>query len=346
MASYGEIIQAQCSRMNRSINWWPRYLYHFTDVNHAVSIIDSEWIYDRVSVEAKHLAKTDAASHNVLNVTGDEIKHCGRLYMRPLTPTQFYSEGYKPKSVRHERYKDANCPALVFFLLDTVKTLELPGMFFVECGAAGHYTQAQKSGPDEYAKLRFDKIFHHGPTGQDTSILKYRRTEVLREGGIPLRGLLKRIVCRSPAEKNTLLSLMHRRCPTRYEEYSRYVMTASADVGMYLFNRNGIYIKAAKAQEEYVLLEFNEASLRYDFLDRERKGPVAVEFSAVLSWKNLYGQIISNSVYHGALNYKTHNALTLSYGTKLSDYFTLEFCFEGHLVFQGDFYIGNQGVVY
>lgn len=349
MASYKETIQAQCNRLPKEISWWPRYLYHYTDVNHAVSIIDNEWIYDRVSAKAKRLTKTDAASQNVLNVTGDQVKHCGRLYMRPLTPTQFYSEGYKPKAVRHESYKDADCPVPVFFLLDAVKTLMCPGIFFVERGAAGLATERWKTGEDEFAKLNFEKIFHHGWEGYTPSIGQYRRTEVLREGGIPLYGLLRRIVCRSVAEARTLLYLMRKQCPLRYQEYSRLVMVASASENMYLFNRSGIYVKAARGKENQVLLEFNEAKLRYDCYERSgeiREGGVPVAMMAVISWKDQFGQVIEQNMCEGTLDYKVHNAITLNYGRRMSDCFALGLWLDNNLMFQDDFYIGDQGIVY
>lgn len=346
LASYDEIIRAQSSRMDKPIKWWPHYLYHFTDVNHAVSIIASEWIYDRTTVKEKKLTKTDAASQNVLNVTGDAVKHCGRLYMRPLTPPQFYMEGYKPKAVRYKDYKDANCPVPVFFLLDPVKTLNYPDVFFVECGAAGKNPKPWKSGADEYAKMNLEKIFHDGPTGHDTSILKYRRTEVLRNGGIPLRDLLIRIVCRSQAETDTLRCLIRRQCPVRYEEYSRFIMTALPDVGRHMFFNHGIYLKAVNAKEDQAILEFNEAKLRYDYSGEIRKGGVPVSIIAVLSWKNEAGQIIDRSTCQGMLDYKTHNAVVLNYGHKPSNYFTLEVQLDENLVFLKDFDIENQSIIF
>lgn len=346
LASYKEIIQEQRSRMPVEINWWPRYLYHYTDVNHAVSIIGNEWIYDRVTAEKKRLTKTDAASQNVLNVTSDAVKHCGRLYMRPLTPTQFYSEGYKPKVVRHENYKDANCPVPVFFLLDAVKTLKYPDVFFVERGAAGLTTERWKTGKDEFAKLDFEKIFHHGSEGYTSSIGQYRRTEVLRESGIPLCDLLKRIVCRSPAEERTLLSLMREQCPAQYKEYSRLIMTAPADIGRYMFNYSGIYIKKVKAKEDQVLIEFNEARLRYDRYERGDKDSIPVALTVAALWKSRAGKTIGQKSYEGILDYKVHNAVVLNYKDKMSDYLMLKIQLDGNLVFQDDFYIGNQGIVY
>lgn len=264
MAAYKDIISAQSQKLPKSISWWPNYLYHFTDINHAVSIIEKGWIYGRATVKQEHLTKTDAASQNVLNVTSETVKQCGRLYMRPLTPTQFYSEGYKPKVVRHERYKDANCPVPVFFLFDAAKTLAYPGVFFVAKGAAGYNTEVWESGVNAFAALKFDWIFHNEPT-RNPEILKQRRTEILREGGIPLPGLLRRIVCRTPAETQTLLTLIQNRCPQQYDIYKSIIICAPADTSPNMFMLHGIYVKTVNATREKVFLRFNEPRLRYDF---------------------------------------------------------------------------------
>ena len=274
LATYKDIIQEQSAKLPKEIRWWPNYLYHHTDINHAVSIIEKEWIYGRSIAKQNHLIKADAASQNVLSVTSSEVKQCGRLYMRPLTPTQFYCEGYKPRNVRYEDYKDAHCPVPVFFLFDAVKTLEYPGVYFVERGAAGYQTERWKTGADLFASLKFDYIFHNGPTSIG-EIFKQRRTEVLREGGIPLSGLLRRIVCRTPAEMQTLLYLIRVRCPQFYGHYQQLITLATPDTIFNMFFQHGIYVRTVRATNEGVFIEFNEPRLRYDYR-KDRKGSVTL----------------------------------------------------------------------
>lgn len=344
MTTYRDIISQESKKLPEEINWWPNYLYHFTDINHAVSIIKTGWIYGRTTVKKEHLTRTDAASQNVLNVTSEEVKQCGRLYMRPLTPTQYYSEGYKPKAVRHEKYKDANCPVPVFFLFDTVKTLECPDVFFVERGAAGYRTEAWKTGIDAFSTLKFDLIFHKGPT-DNPEIFKQRRTEVLREGGIPLAGLLRRIVCRTPAEMQTLLTLIQSHCPQQYNVYKPIITYASADLVTNMFLLHGLYVKTVKASKEQVLIEFNEPCLRYDAL-RERKKPVEVPWCATIYWKNSAGKIIHNSEYRNMIGYRQHAGINLRY-TPYSKDFRLEFYIdeERHLLFCGEFNIEDHSIM-
>lgn len=344
MTLYKDIVLAQSRTLPRSINWWPSYLYHFTDINHAVSIIEKGWIYGRKTAKQAHLTKTDAASQNVLDVTSETVKQCGRLYMRPLTPTQFYSEGYKPKSVRHESYKDANCPVPVFFLFDTVKTLEYPEIFFVEKGAAGYNTEMWKSGADAFSKLKFDLIFHNAPT-RNPEILKQRRTEVLREGGIPLNGLLRRIVCRTPAEMQTLLALIQSRCPQQYDVYKSIITYASADTAPNMFMLHGIYVKTVCATSEKVLLHFNEPRLRYDFRSN-RKNSVEIPCYITIYWKGDTGEIIFKSDSQSVIDYKRHAGLNLRY-TPYSTHFRLELRVdeEQHLLFCGDFNIEEHDIL-
>lgn len=344
MTTYRDIISRESKKLPKEIGWWPNYLYHFTDINHAVSIIETGWIYGRTTAKKEHLTKTDAASQNVLNVTSEAVKQCGRLYMRPLTPTQYYSEGYKPKVVRHEKYKDANCPVPVFFLFDTVKTLEYPDVFFVERGAAGYKTEAWKTGVDAFSALKFDFIFHTGPA-DNPEIFKQRRTEVLREGGIPLAGLLRRIVCRTPAEMQTLLTLIQNRCPQQYDNYKSMITYASADVVSNMFLLHGIYVKTVNATKEQVLLEFNEPRLRYDARPNRKKS-VEIPWYATIYWKTNTGEIIHNGICRDTIDYKNHAGINLRY-TPYSTRFKLELYVdeEEHLLFCGEFNIEDHDIM-
>ena len=347
MATYKDIIREQSAKLPKEVRWWPNYLYHHTDIDHVVSIIEKGWIYGRSAAEEKHLIKADAASQNVLSVTSSEVKQCGRLYMRPLTPTQFYCEGYKPRVVRHEDYKDANCPVPIFFLFDAVKTLEYPGVYFVERGAAGYRTERWKSGADSFSKLKFDYIFHNGPT-QIGEIFKQRRSEVLREGGIPLSGLLRRIVCRTPAEMQTVLWLIKTHSPQLYDQYKQLITLATPDTIYSMFFQHGIHVKTIRATSEGVFIEFNEPRLRYDFL-KSRKGPVAIPWRAVIYWEDDSGNIIQRNTYTNCtLDYKQHAALNLGY-VPCSERFRLELYFreeqKEYLIFSGRFDINEHDII-
>lgn len=91
---YKDIINKQRNKLRRDLNWWPSFLYHFTDVHNASSILDQGWIYSREQVEKQNIMWHDNASRAVIDATNVESKSYGWLYFRPLTPTQFHNEGY------------------------------------------------------------------------------------------------------------------------------------------------------------------------------------------------------------------------------------------------------------
>lgn len=113
--TYNETIKKQRRLLPKSRNWWPKYFYHFTDIQNALGIIDKGWIFGRQTAIENELMQNDNASNSVISLSSNGIKEYARLYFRPKTPTQFHNEGYKPKSVRKLDI-NASCPVPVFFL--------------------------------------------------------------------------------------------------------------------------------------------------------------------------------------------------------------------------------------
>lgn len=64
-----------------------------------------------------------------------------------------------------------------------------------------------KNGVEEFQKLQFRKIYHEGPMGMEHDITEYRHSEVIREGGFPVEPFLQCILCRTQAERETLMFL-------------------------------------------------------------------------------------------------------------------------------------------
>ena len=71
------------------------YAYHYTDATNAKNILTEGFLYSRQQVVARNLMRNDNASSGVISHTVDSSKDYVRFYFRPLTPTQFYNEGYK-----------------------------------------------------------------------------------------------------------------------------------------------------------------------------------------------------------------------------------------------------------
>lgn len=112
---YKDILEQQKVNLSNSIRWWPNFLYHFTDVHNASNILYDGFIWSREIAQDKHVMQNDNASHAVNAASNQDVKCYGRLYFRPLTPTQYHNEGYKPEEVRDSTI-NANCPVPVFFV--------------------------------------------------------------------------------------------------------------------------------------------------------------------------------------------------------------------------------------
>ena len=159
MLTFGDIINQQIRKLNKSIRWWPLYLYHFTDVHNAVNIIDKEYIYGRKKASDERLMSSDNASSKVIHLTNDEVLNFARLYMRPKTPTQYHNEGYKPPHIRDHEF-DANCPVPVFFLLDSEKVLSMEGVKFIEKGLAGNLNYINDLSSGAESLIRYFMMVH------------------------------------------------------------------------------------------------------------------------------------------------------------------------------------------
>ena len=79
----------------------------------------------------------DNASRQVIYMTNMSVLSNVRFYFRPLTPTQYYNEGYKHPAIRYDNDSEANIPVPIFFLFDLAKLLSLKGVKFSERRQSG-----------------------------------------------------------------------------------------------------------------------------------------------------------------------------------------------------------------
>ncbi len=182
---------------------WPRFLFHFTDVNNAVKILDSGAIYSRAELKRRNIAIADAASPDVLQVTDDRYKEHVRLYFRPRTPTQYRNEGIRPIG-KHEL--NSHCPVPVMMLFDANDILTRQSTCFSDgnlaAGGTNEYCNAE-----EFKKMPFEKIYHTGWQDYDDEVKRRRNAEVIIPTELDLSAL-KGIRCRSQADLETLRNLL------------------------------------------------------------------------------------------------------------------------------------------
>lgn len=267
---YINVLDEQKQIMRPELQWWTNYLYHFTDVHNASNILYSGWIYSRDQATEMHVMMNDNASQAVIQATNMDHKCYGRLYFRPLTPTQFHNEGYKPVELRNSEM-NACCPVPVFLCLNANATLNYPGTQFAERGIAGNRHNI-KSGLEEFSKLNFGKIYHQGAFGlENRDIIEYRHSEVIHEGGFPIATLLECILCRTQAERETLLFLLKQYSIRLYNTYKDRVIYNPT---LKSFFNNGIFIKSVEIVNDVLLVEFNAPEQRISKRDTVQVGLV------------------------------------------------------------------------
>jgi hypothetical protein len=180
---------------------WPSRLFHHAPLENAVAILQSGQLLSRRDTRA--LGIRDVAAQAVVNSTSTAHRFC-RLYFRPRTPTQFYIEGVRKNHECWNGELGAHAPILYMFVFSAQTVLALPDTNFSNGNMQSPYTTY---GPtlEDFQQLDFTKIYHEGGIAGDHSIITARCAEVLAPSPLPLEGHLQFILCRSRAERQTLL---------------------------------------------------------------------------------------------------------------------------------------------
>lgn len=186
----------------RNLDWWPKNVYHFTDVRNAVSILNSGILYSRARAERLGVMHVDNARPSVIVKTpADHLKYV-RLYFRPVTPTQYNNEG-----IFVRRYhRDGHCPVPVFFLFDLPSLIGRDDAYFSK-GTMAMQGYDPSSRRDYFREMEFDKVYHTGTFSrtQRDAIVQARHAEVVIPDELVLGVELRAIICRTAAERQTLL---------------------------------------------------------------------------------------------------------------------------------------------
>lgn len=190
--------------LGQARQWWPDYLFHCTDVRNVANILRSGEMLSRKQILESRQLHVDIASPEIIGQTADRWQDYVRLYFRPKTPTQFQTEGFRPRD--HQPY-GVQCPAPVYLLIHAMEVLSKTGVLFTDGNIA--------AGPmptDDVKFLQcipFETVYHEGSFSPDNrgTIVYHRNAEVL----VPERlstNAIRFICCRSQAEYETLLDLL------------------------------------------------------------------------------------------------------------------------------------------
>ena len=228
-------------RQNRfhhsSVNWWPLYAYHFTDIQNAVSILKEEYLYSRYDAKRFNIMRNDNASRQVIDMTHSGATADVRFYFRPLTPTQYYNEGFKHPDLRYCGDINANIPVPVFFAFDLESLLSMDNVYFSEKSQAGEGCRLCNT-PEEFSQFNFDQIYNNSWMRNIDEEKKYRQAELVTKGPFPINSCLYAILCRNEVEKITLLNLLRDESPKTYTKYKDKIKVCKEN----MFECNGLYI--------------------------------------------------------------------------------------------------------
>jgi hypothetical protein len=176
---------------------WPSRLFHHSPIENAAIILN----------QGRLLSRNDSANDRKLDVAGvsiilnrDRAHNFGRLYFRPRTPTQFWIEGIRKAG---DYYNQAHAPTLVMLVFDARQILIQENVRF---STGNMQSGSAPDGADDafFDTIEFEKVFHLG-AHQDSSITFCRCAEVLVPSPMKIAETLTAIVCRSKAERQTLL---------------------------------------------------------------------------------------------------------------------------------------------
>jgi len=259
---YAEVIRNNIEK-NSPVKWWPRFAFHYTDVLNAVNILDKEYLYSRDNAQKMGLMVNDNASRQVIDMTNMAVRSNVRFYFRPLTPTQYYNEGYKHPQLRYENDTKANVPVPIFFLFNLNKLLAIKGVKFSEVRQAGKGTQLYE-GVEEFSKLDFGKIYSRGYEDFKEN-LPYRQAEILHPNSMKIDSCIESILCRNPIEKMTLLNLIKEKNSENYLKYRDKIKICKYD----MFEYNGLYINDCNYLDNVLSIRFSDTFSKREYTRKQ-----------------------------------------------------------------------------
>lgn len=301
--------------MREDRRWITDYIYHFTNVTNISSILESGMLYARAN--PKCCAENENAEVSIIEGTNEYVTEYVRFYFRPKTPTQYRNEGIKSED--EMGLYMAHCPIPVFLLFDFDKLFMRPDCFFSYESLASRYSVNLYQGYNSLQHAPLLDIYHEGafPPEDRERIVKRRHAEVLVKNQCDLSAL-KKIYCRTEAERETLLNLL---TPGIKSKYKSIISVCAKPRDLFHFERFMI--------KDVSLNVMNDLEVEY----LNAKGQ---EYATKILWKTVTGKNICS--YEGMKKYNyARESWDSSKYTRLHEYFKVEIHLDDNLVYAGLF---------
>lgn len=194
------VIKEARKKVNKPENmWWPRYVYHYSNIDNICSILDSKRIYSREQADSLGIMRNENANESVLSNTNDEIKNMARFYFRPLTKTQLSNEGFKAELSGRVKH----VPTPVFLFVNILSVFLIPNIKFTDKHPLVSDSHVY-SNISDLNKLDFGSIYHDGGYQSSDYVRNCRQAEIWVPNFLPTSHIMQ-ICVRSMADKEFLL---------------------------------------------------------------------------------------------------------------------------------------------
>ena len=246
--------------LGKQRRWWPQCLFRSDHVENAAQILNDGRLLSRAQAERSGAIIHDSGSQEHIGELTDQQRDCVRLYFRPLTPTQYANEGIRPV---HAIKFDAHMPVPVYLLFST-QLLEYEGVGFSKGRLA---LGTETGGSHEFlSSIDFREVYHNGPVSTASRhILNARHAEAFVTSSLGLDHLM-RVVCRSGAERDTLLYLMTHEARRRWQDR---IVVDQGRVRLF-FKRRGTFLRDVALDQDKLTLRF------YGNIRRDYRGPFSL----------------------------------------------------------------------
>ena len=286
------IIKAN-SQHHSPVSWWPKFAYHYTDVNNIVSILSSGKLYSRANADELNLMQNDNASRQVIDMTNADAKMYVRLYFRPLTPTQYHNEGFKHPQLRYDNDRNADVPVPVFLLFNMDKLLTASGVMFSEKSLAG-YGSELLSDIDDFSRFDFDKIYSNSWKNYSNELIKYRHAEILYPNFFEIDDYLNVILCRNGVEKTTLINMLKGYDINVYEKYKSKIRICRSD----MFENNGLFLTGCQYIDNSINIRFSDSFSRNAYTDKQLSHSENKSLSPIIGKMNVLWKLDKHVLNH------------------------------------------------
>ena len=250
--------------LDRNRRFWSRWLFRSDHVENVAAILSSGHLLSRAAAERRGLIRVDSGTPYHVGQLSGPHRDLVRLYFRPRTPTQYVNEGIRPR----DRIEwDAHMPVPVY-LLFPVGLLAEEGVRFTK----GRLEDGAPMGSSaEFLKtLDFGAVYHDSGVGglgtyRRSEILNARHSEVVVESELSLDTLMH-IICRSAAERETLLNLLGE------DARERWLRKIHVEPGhRRMFHKRGTFVQRtalSSSASRFLFYSNTEAHMRGPFVLR------------------------------------------------------------------------------